>query len=100
VAEPEDAMRRACDALLAGDLFTAMADLTPEALNEAMTISAGITQIPSASGYVIDAREEVAGEHRFRVRFQTSMGDINARATWRQVAGAWKITSLGVDGLS
>jgi hypothetical protein len=33
MAEPEDAMRRACDALLQGDLFTAMADLTPEAIN-------------------------------------------------------------------
>jgi len=50
MSEPEDAMRRACDALIAGDLFTAMADLTNEALNEAMSISAGITQVPSASG--------------------------------------------------
>ena len=91
-------MRRACDALLAGDLFTAMADLTNEALNEAMSISAGITQIPTATGYVIDSHEEDGGEHRFHVRFQTSQGDIGARATWREVDGVWRVTSLGVDG--
>ena len=33
----EDAMRRACDAILRGDLMTAMQDLSPEAMNEAMT---------------------------------------------------------------
>jgi hypothetical protein len=90
-------MRRACDALIAGDLFTAMADLTNEALNEAMSISAGITQVPSASGYEIESHEETGGDHRFRVRFDTNQGAVIAHATWRQVDGFWKVTSLGVD---
>ena len=92
-------MRRACDALLAGDVFTAMQDLTLEAVNEAMSLSAGITQIPSASGYTIEAHEEDGGEHRFRVSFETNQGKIEARATWRQIDGAWKVTSLGVESL-
>jgi len=98
MSEPEDAMRRACDALIAGDLFTAMADLTNEALNEAMSISAGITQVPSASGYEIESHEAEGEEHRFRVRFDTTLGAVFAHAIWRQVEGAWKVVSLGVDG--
>ena len=97
MAEPEDSMRRACDALLAGDVWTAMNDLTPEALSEAMSISSGIAQIPSATGYVIESQSESGGEHRFDVRFDTSLGPIRAHATWRQLAGFWKVTSLGVD---
>ena len=92
-------MRMACDLLLAGDIFTAMGYLTNEAVNEAMTISAGITQIPSAMGYEIVGQEEEGGEHRFRVRFQTSQGDIYASASWRLVDGAWRVTSLSVEGV-
>ena len=92
-------MRRACDALIAGDVFIAMQDLTMDAVNEAMSIGAGITQIPSASSYVIESHEEQDGEHRFRVRFDTSHGPVAAHAVWREIEGAWKVTSLGVDGL-
>ena len=92
-------MRLACGSLLAGDIFTAMGYLTNDAVNEAMSISAGITQIPSASGYVIEAHEEEGGKHHFRVRFQTSAGDIYASATWMVVDGAWRVTSLGIEGV-
>jgi hypothetical protein len=95
--EPEDSLRRACDALLAGDIYTAMQDLTMDAVNEAMSISSGITQIPTATGYAIESHEERDGHHHFRIRFDTSGGPINAHATWAQVDGAWKVTSLGVD---
>ena len=37
-------MRRCCDALLQGDLFTAMADLTPEAVNAAMVLGSSIAE--------------------------------------------------------
>ena len=98
MAEPEDSMRRACDALLIGDVFSVMNDLTPEAMNEAMSIGSGIGQIPSATSYTIESQDEAAGEHRFNVRFETSMGPIHAHAVWRQIDGFWKVTSLGVDG--
>jgi len=97
MAEPEDAMRRALDALVAGDILTAMVDLTPEALAAATSMSSGIATIPTPTGYTITAHDEEAGEHRFQVRFQTNLGDVEARASWREVNSAWKITSLGVE---
>jgi hypothetical protein len=48
---------------------------------------------------VIEGREEVDGEHRFRVRFKTSSQDIVAAAAWRQFDGVWKITSITAEGL-
>ena len=90
-------MRRACVALLQGDIFTAMADLSNEALNEAMSLTTGVSSFPTPSSYAIESHEEGDGEHRFRVRFQTNQGEIVAAATWRQIDGAWKITLIRVE---
>ena len=99
-SSPEPAMRRACDALLQGDVYTAMADLTPEAVNEAMALAAGLTAVPAPESYELDSHEEDAGEHRYGVRFKTSAQDFRATASWRQVDGAWKIISIRIlDGL-
>jgi hypothetical protein len=93
-------MRRACDAILQGDIYTAMADLTPEAVNEAMSLAAGLTAVPMPQSYDIESHEEVDGEHRFGVRFKTSAQDFRASASWRAFDGAWKITSIKiVEGL-
>jgi hypothetical protein len=96
----EDAMRRTCDAILRGDIMTAMADLSPEALNEAMMMGANIAMLPMPQSYAVESREEAGGEHRFVVRFKTSAQDIVARATWRDMGGAWKIVSISADGLT
>ena len=96
----EDAMRRACDAILRGDLMTAMADLSPEAFNEAIAMGANIAMLPLPTGYEVESREEAGGEHRFVVRFRTSAQDLVARASYRQIDGAWKITSISADGLT
>jgi hypothetical protein len=93
-------MRRACDAILRGDLMTAMADLSPEAFNEAMAMGANIAMLPLPTSYEVESREESAGEHRFVVRFKTSAQDLLARAAYRQVDGAWKITSISAEGLT
>lgn len=98
-ATPEAAMRRACDAILAGDIYGAMADLTPEAVNEAMGLAAGITTVPMPQSYTIESHEELNGDHRYGVRFLTSGPELNAQATWRLIGGAWKIVSIGVIGL-
>ena len=92
-------MRRACDALLAGDYMLAMADLTPEALNDAMTLGAGLTTVPVPQSCAIESHEEGGGEHRFVVLFRTSLRDFRATATWRLVDGAWKIVAISVEGL-
>jgi len=34
------------------------------------------------------------------VRFQTNLGDVEVSASWREINGAWKITSLGVEHAS
>jgi hypothetical protein len=93
-------MRRACDAILRGDLMTAMADLSPEAFNEAMAMGANIAMLPLPTSYEVESGEESAGEHRFVVRFKTSAQDLVARASYRQVDGAWKITSISAEGLT
>jgi hypothetical protein len=90
-------MRRACDALLLGDIFTAMADLSQEALADVVSLSTGVAAMPTPTGYVIDAHEEHDGRHDFRVRFQTNLGEIAAAASWRQIDGLWKIAALKVD---
>lgn len=92
-------MRRACDAVLAGDYMLAMADLTPEALQDAMTLGAGLTTVPVPQSYAIESEETVAGEERFVVLFKTSLRDFRARVTWRPVEGAWKIVAIAVEGL-
>ncbi len=95
----EDAMRRACDALLRGDYMTAMADLTPEALNDAMALGVSFTTVPVPESYAVESQEEAGGDQRFVVLFKTSLRDFRATATWRLVEGAWKIAAVGVDGL-
>ena len=96
----EDALRRACDAILQGDVMTAMQDLSPEALNDAMAMGANIMGLPIPVSYEVDSHEVVEGEERFVVRFKTSAQDIVVRSTWRQFDGAWKIVSIAVEGLS
>lgn len=96
----EAAMRRACDALLQGDVMTAMQDLTPEAMNDAMTMGSTIMMLPTPHSYEVEEHESDGGDERFVVRFKTTAQDIVARATWRQVDGAWKIAAISADGLT
>jgi len=96
----EDAMRRACDSIMRGDIMTALADLTPEAFQEAMVMGANIVSLPTPERYDFESREQLPdGTHRFVVRFKTSAQDIIARASWKQLDGLWKITSISADGL-
>jgi len=96
----EDAMRRACDSIMRGDIMTALADLTPEAFQEAMVMGANIVSLPTPESYDFDSREELPdGTQRFVVRFKTSAQDIIARASWKQLDGFWKITSISAEGL-
>jgi hypothetical protein len=95
----EQAMRATCDAIVRGDIMTAMQELTPEAFSQAMELGAEITALPTPESYVIESEEEANGEHRFRVRFKTTSRDIVAVASWRQIDGVWKIAYLAADGV-
>jgi hypothetical protein len=97
---PEAAMRRACDFILQGDLYSAMADLTPEAMNEAMALANELSGLSLPERYVIESHTQSEdGAHRFGVLFTAGTQQLRASATWRQFAGAWKIASLSVEGL-
>jgi hypothetical protein len=93
----EEAMRNACDLILRGDIMSAMADLTPEAMNDAMALAGGLSGLTLPESYEIESHEEDAGEHRFRVRFVTVQRNLTASATWRDVDGAWKITGITIE---
>ncbi len=96
----EDAMRATCDAILRGDMMGALQELTPEALNQAMMLTAETMALPTAESYEVESHEESTdGEHHFRVRFKTSSQDIVASASWRQLGGVWKITAITAEGL-
>jgi hypothetical protein len=96
----EEAMRATCDAILRGDMMGALQELTPEALNQAMTMAAETMALPTPESYEVESHEEAAdGEHHFRVRFKTSSQDIVATANWRQIDGVWKITAIAAEGL-
>lgn len=95
----EAAMRRACDAILTGDVMAAMQDLSPEAFNDAMAMGANVAMLPTPQSYEFEVSETVGDEERFVVRFKTSAQDIIAKASWRQIDGAWKIVSITAEGL-
>jgi hypothetical protein len=99
-AGAEDAMRATCDAILRGDLMSALQELTPEAFNQAMSLAAETMALPTPESYEIESHEESPdGEHSFRVRFKTTSQDIVADASWRQFDGVWKITAISAQGL-
>ena len=96
-ASAEEAMRRACEAIMAGDYVTAMADVTPEALGQAIGLGAGLTNIPLPESFEIESRGELDSEQRFSVCFRAEAKYLNATIGWREIDGAWRISSIGLD---
>jgi hypothetical protein len=93
----EDAMRRACELIMKGDFFAAMADLTPEAMADAMNLGAGMTGIPLPESYELSQAEPSGEDTRYRVVFKAGDREMRAFADWRQIDGAWKITAIGIE---
>ena len=92
-------MRRACDAIIAGDFVTAMADVTPEALAQAIGLGAGLTNIPPPESYEIESKGVLESEQRFSVSFRAETKYLIATIGWREIEGAWKISSIRLDDL-
>jgi hypothetical protein len=95
----EEAAKANCEALMAKDIMRAAADLTADAMSGLMMMAMTIGQAPSLEGYEIESHTSSGEDHVFRVRFRTSAGDVIANATWRDIAGVWKITAVSVEGL-
>ena len=95
--EPEGSMRRACDAIVQGDILTAMNDLSSEAYADAMNLASGLTTVPTVEGYEIEASKVSDGAHVYHLRFKTNLRDLRATATWRQTDAGWKISAITVE---
>ena len=94
-----DKMRATCDAIMAGDFMTAMAELTPQAMAEAMQLAGGFSGVPMPEGYTIDSEATAGEEQQFHVTFRGSGQQLGATVSWAIFEGAWKITSIRLDGL-
>jgi len=95
-----EAAERNAQAVMAGNISQVMADITPEALTQMMQLAAangGVSPatMPDMQSYEIeDEGATDDGGQRFRVTFVASEGRATLGATWKQVAGQWKITSV------
>ena len=99
-ATPAAKMRACCDAILAGDFMTAMAELSPQAMAEAMNMAGSFTGAPMPTSYGIDSEEILDGNHFFRLHFSSGERELRAHCTWGQLEGAWKIVGIGVDSVT
>ena len=97
---PADKMRACCEAILAGDFMTAMAELSPEAMAQAMTLAGSFTGAPMPTSYAIDSEDVVNGQHVFKLDFSSGERGLRANCTWGQVEGAWKIVAIGVESVT
>jgi hypothetical protein len=95
----EEAVNESCGALMSGDIMRLMSDFTPEALTALMASASSITSVPALTCYEVQSHDIDGDDHLFRISFKTSEGDVTARATWKDIDGFWKITSLTIDGL-
>ena len=97
---PAAKMRACCDAILAGDFMTAMAELSPQAMAEAMNLAAGFTGAPMPTSYGIDSEEVRDGQHHFKLHFTSGDRELRAHCSWGRLEGAWKIVAIGVDSVT
>ena len=88
----EDAVKRNCEALIAGNIAQIFADMTPQAMAK-LSQQAGAQMggpMPRLTAYEIVGREQQGDGHLYDVRFT---GDVNfgVKATWREIDGQWKL---------
>lgn len=96
-----EAAERNAQAVVAGNLAQIMGDITPEALTQMMQMAAqagGMSPaaMPGIQGYeIVEMPPEGDGEV-FNVTFTSSVGRATLAATWKQMMGQWKLTSIGL----
>jgi hypothetical protein len=91
----EEAVKQNCQAVLTGDLMRIMSDLTPEALGAVMANAGGSMggAMPALTSFDVQSHDVNGDDHVFKIAFKGDQ-DFMAVATWKDVAGAWKITDL------
>ncbi len=86
-------------AVAEGNLAVVMGQLTPEAMAQMMQLGAqggGLTpqQLPSITGYTIEAAGVDGESETFNVTFISAVGTATVAARWKQVLGQWKIAAI------
>ena len=93
----EDAVKKNCQAVVAGDLANIMADFTADALgNLIANTRSGPGTTPALTGFSIENSQVKGGDHVFTVKFAGDE-DFTTVATWREIGGTWKIADLRID---
>lgn len=105
MAEPgtaREAAERNAQAVMSGNLAQLMADITPDALQQMMTMGAqgGLSPatMPSISGYDIVEAGANGDAEVFQVTFRSDAGTATVAMHWKLIMGQWKVT--GVDLIS
>lgn len=101
-ATAREAAERNARAIMEGNLAQLMADITPEVMAQVMAMGAqapaglSITQMPNIQGYEIAEKGSEGGAEVFDVTFKSDIGSATIAASWKQVMGQWKITSVSL----
>ncbi len=98
-ATAREAAERNAQAIMSGNLAQLMADITPDVLAQVMAMGAqagslSITQMPNIESYEIAEKGVQDAAEVFEVAFKSDIGTATIAASWKQVMGQWKITSV------
>jgi hypothetical protein len=104
VTQPSSAREandRTASAVVTGNLAQVMADLTPEALGQMMSLGSAAgglspAQMPSIEGYDVQEMGSEGDAEIFHITFRSSVGTATLKAAWKQVMGQWKITAVSL----
>lgn len=98
------AVERNAQAVMTGNLAQLMADITPEALAQAIQAAPvgtpmTLASLPAITGYMIEERGPDGDGQLVHVTFTSAAGKATVAATWKQVLGQWKIGALALVGM-
>ena len=98
-ATAREAAERNAQAIMTGNLSQLMADITPDVMAQVMAMGAqagGLSpaQMPNIESYDIEEMPPEGDAEIFQVTFHSNAGTATISASWKQVMGQWKITSV------
>ncbi|MEO8539622.1 MAG: hypothetical protein ABI577_07770 [bacterium] len=100
-ATAREAAERNAEAIMSGNLAQLMADITPDVMAQVMAMGAqagnlSITSMPNIRGYEMVEKGVHDDAEVFEVTFSSDVGTATIAASWKQVMGQWKITSVAL----
>jgi hypothetical protein len=105
-----EAADRNAQALVAGNMMQLMMDITPEAMAGLMQMGAAagvnpgafsLTSMPAITGYELGESAVLdGGAELIPATFHSALGSMTIVATWKEIAGAWKIAAVTVNNIA